>query len=294
MREPGKQFGIKGGINLLIYGNFWISTGAFVLVLQSFFLLEGSLNQYLFSFFVFFSTLFVYSLHRLASLKKANRSIMQPDREEVVSGLQRYIRVFTLLSLFCAGSLFFMLDVSWYPGIILPALISLGYALPVFKKHRRLRDIPFLKIFLVAFSWAWITAALPSIQVGLFGSIEGILLFFERFFFIFAITLPFDLRDFQVDKEAGVQTIPQILGVRKALVMALIFLAFSAALGLANLYVGLYNSLTFGGLFTSLVVAAGVINQSDQSRSDIFYSGCVDGLIPLQYLLVWLPSQLIY
>lgn len=33
----------------------------------------------------------------------------------------------------------------------------------------------------------------------------------ERFFFVFAITIPFDIRDIEADKQAGLKTIPLLI-----------------------------------------------------------------------------------
>ena len=103
------------------------------------------------------------------------------------------------------------------------AVISLAYVLPVYKSQSgwlRLRDVPFIKIVLIALTWAFVTEGLPSI---LATSKMEFLPFFERFLFIFAITIPFDIRDLHFD-HIRLKTIPQVFGVNKAKWLGISFL----------------------------------------------------------------------
>ena len=94
-------------------------------------------------------------------------------------------------------------------------LISMVYGLPIFKNGTvwfRLRDVPGLKIFLIASIWALVTQGLPDLMSR---QTLNYLALFERFLFIFAITIPFDIRDLRFDK-FNLVTVPQYFGVRKA------------------------------------------------------------------------------
>ena len=46
----------------------------------------------------------------------------------------------------------------------------------------------------------------------------------ERFLFVFAITIPFDIRDMEIDIKEGLKTIPVIMGKKKAMMIANILL----------------------------------------------------------------------
>ena len=106
--------------------------------------------------------------------------------------------------------------------------VSVIYGLPIYKNGShlfRLRDVPGLKIFLIAFVWSYVTEGLPALING-----EPIyyLALFERFLFIFAITIPFDIRDVNYDA-SHLATIPQYFGINTAKCMAL-FAIFTSEL----------------------------------------------------------------
>jgi len=75
--------------------------------------------------------------------------------------------------------------------------------IPYNNKWLALRDIPFLKIFVIAFVWALVTGLLPLIsskdliQINL----QHILFLTKQFLFVVAITIPFDIRDMKYDVE---------------------------------------------------------------------------------------------
>ncbi|MBY0424525.1 MAG: UbiA family prenyltransferase, partial [Cytophagales bacterium] len=85
----------------------------------------------------------------------------------------------------------------------------------------RLRDLPYMKIFSIAFVWSASTILLPMAKYPeyvAFGHWAGI--FVERFVFVFAITIPFDIRDMEEDRKSGIKTIPLLLGVKHSLLVA--------------------------------------------------------------------------
>ena len=85
-----------------------------------------------------------------------------------------------------------------------------------------LRSIPIIKIFLIAYVWASISSFLPSILSGsLVLNTHNTLIFLAHFLFIMAITLPFDIRDFNRDNKESLITIPQLIGVKTTKVLAI-------------------------------------------------------------------------
>jgi 4-hydroxybenzoate polyprenyltransferase len=100
------------------------------------------------------------------------------------------------------------------------SLLSLLYAV-------KLRDIPYLKIYLIAASWCFSTILLTVLENKLIVDLEIILSMIGRFFFIVAITIPFDIRDVNFDKKR-LKTLPILFGVERskkiALIMLLLFL----------------------------------------------------------------------
>lgn len=77
-----------------------------------------------------------------------------------------------------------------------------------------LRNIPSIKIVLIAFVWASVTVLIPILNADIQIDFKVILIYIQRFLIIIVLTLPFDIRDFQFDKR-HLQTIPQLIGVER-------------------------------------------------------------------------------
>ena len=95
------------------------------------------------------------------------------------------------------------------------AAITILYAIPFLAGFQKsLREISYLKIFFVAFVWAFVTALIP-LQADVFTiNLETILYFFQRFLFVIVLTLPFEIRDMHLDFD-NVKTLPQKIGINQ-------------------------------------------------------------------------------
>ena len=94
------------------------------------------------------------------------------------------------------------------------------YVIPFIKlKHKwiKLRDIPFFKVFLVAFIWAMVAVYLPAELAGLKWTLELGLQFMSCMALIFGITLPFDIRDIKTDTS---KTFANTLGVKQTILLS--------------------------------------------------------------------------
>ena len=100
-------------------------------------------------------------------------------------------------------------------------VFTLLYAIPLGKNRQNLRNIGGIKIFIIAVVWAGVTVILPLLnQVNLK---EIGFTFFQRFFFVIAITLPFEIRDLKFDS-GDLNTIPQQIGVKKTKILGVLLL----------------------------------------------------------------------
>lgn len=165
-------------------------------------------------FFVFFATLFVYNFIRLVNVKTISTQSLSL-RHQIIFKFRVFFWILCFVSALLTFYFFsFIYELIFYPLIIL-GIVSIVYGLPIFKNGTdwfRLRDVPGLKIFLIASIWAIVSQGLPDLMSRL--TIDYLALF-ERFLFIFAITIPFDIRDLHFDK-FNLATLPQYFGVRKA------------------------------------------------------------------------------
>jgi len=138
---------------------------------------------------------------------------------------------------------------------IVPLVAGVVYSVPLLPARlgfRRLKEIPFVKSLIVAFSWAVPPALLPichaALPPGTTTGIVGVFFFFQ----IFTNTVIFDVRDVEGDVASGVKTIPTILGIRRTL---LLLTGINLIVGAPLILIGGYLS----GFWPALLLTAGVI-----------------------------------
>lgn len=160
---------------------------------------------------------------------------------------------------------------------------TISYYLP-FLSNQSLRNVPFLKIFLIAFCWTLATVTLPvSAQGHTLLEPKSWWLTIERFVFIFAITVPFDIRDMQEDSGSELQTLPMLIGVQGALIL-------SGVLLFAYLVMTYINYGSNYILLARLIVvsfAVLLLRNVKPERQDHFYTGLFDGTMVLQCVLLY-------
>jgi 4-hydroxybenzoate polyprenyltransferase len=178
---------------------------------------------------IFFATLFEYNRHRLVAVLSSKETLNSEKNRWVLENQKKfYFLVIVSVAGFIAAVISTKTDVliSFLPLGILTFL----YLVPGSGNKNyffKLREVPYLKIFLIAFVWSASTILLPVIQTGenIFNT-QVILLFTERFFFILAIAIPFDIRDMKDDRDAGLKTIPLLINQKKALILSYLSLLF--------------------------------------------------------------------
>ena len=258
-------------IRFLVYSNLWISLGASCLALLTFQFTEIEPDRN-FILFVFFATLFSYNfqrLTRLSKLKKENPKLWILSHEKEA----KFILILSFL-----GSLIFNPLYS-HPYILLPIAflggISFAYS------YKGLRDFPMIKIFLIAASWGIFCGILPFFYSPFWSSVSWAQSFFWIFFYILAITIPFDIRDLQVDEKEK-ETLPQLLGIKGSKILALVFLAVS----FLCIYTFSSSARTFL-FFISYLIAAFLIIQSSPKRKPLYFALLLDGHIIIQFIGVY-------
>lgn len=271
-------------INFVLYSHIFIAACALALTLQTLHIqdIDYRTSPALLGL-VFFSTLVIYALHRLVSLHKVDKSL-QIDRFLVIGQYRQHIQLYALLGSVGLVSCFFYLQSATQIALVAPALLSLGYVLPFLGKRRlRLRDLHFIKIFLIAIVWSYVTVLLPFIEHQQTVEMQTIGMLIERSIFIFVITLPFDLRDWKIDQHNQVHTIPAHIGVSKTIRLALLLLVIWLVFCFAIYPLSLVLPLAITGL-----VVAYLLWLSPKQKHDYFFTGLVDGTMLLQAFLVWL------
>src|SRR5207253_1891070 len=151
-----------------------------------------------------------------------------------------------------------------------------------------LRNVPLVKVFLIAYVWSCVTVILPLLTVSIpILSTETVFLLLRRFFFLFALTLLFDIRDFEKDRITSTLTFPGLVGVRFTKILSLVLLLIFAGLTWFT-----ESGLMLFSLELSAVIAAMVVWFSHEKRNDYYFLILADGMMLLQFLLVYLAATI--
>lgn len=239
-------------------------------------------------FIIFFATLFEYNLHRFI-IVITNKEALNSDKHKWVRENLKVFYSLVLLSILGFICVVLLAKKEVLIALAPIAAITLFYSLPVFGNKRtvfRLREIPFLKIFLIALVWSSSTILLPVIQSGItFNWTHVIAMLAERFLFILAITIPFDIRDVEADKQAGLKTIPLLLNENKSLVISYLSLFIFFLISFIH-----YQQLNYWFIIFSLGVSSLTtfifLNSKKIRNMPFYYYGILDGTMLLQGLLV--------
>lgn len=173
---------------------------------------------------------------------------------------------------------------SWQESLFFMQLgiISVLYNVPdryAQSRFRSARSVPLLKIFLIAYVWASIGAIYPALLEGRMSE-QAWLLFTLFFFFIVAITLPFDIRDYFGDKRVRLLTVPGLLGIKATKAIG-ILLMFLYSLGLAVFFNQILAACILFPVTSFLIFA------SSSKSPDWYFTGIIDSLLLLNFILIF-------
>lgn len=281
-------------LHFIVHSNVFISLSAVALALatQIQLGLEPHIHPYL--FLVFFATFFEYNFHRLITIVK-NPIALQTEKYKWVNKNKSLFYI--LMSLSAIGFVLFALMAKKEVLMALSpiALITLLYSLPATKtifNNLRLRRIPYVKIFLIAIVWTAVTVIIPVIHADKhFLPSTVFLMLFERFLFILAITIPFDIRDMEADRNAGLKTIPLTIGYKNALLLSNALLCLFGALSIAHYAHEQQFHVLFALLFSTIITGVVLINKKLQ-HNELYHYFYLDGMMFVQGLLVFVSFYL--
>lgn len=282
---------IRKVIDLFLYSNIYIAAAAVALTWQTQLILFDEFELDALSILVFFATMFIYASHRLVGLFSVKK-FLKEGRFHIINTYKNHIWIYTGIALIGLAYAFFQVSFRIQLALIIPGLVSLGYVIPFlgFQKNRklRLRDLNWIKIFLIAVVWGYVTVILPIVEIRSVHWSDA-LIFIERMVFIFMITLPFDIRDLKVDQYNNVKTIPAVYGISFTMKLVLISLIFLLLLTSVNYLFVPESPIYFAtyGLWLSLISTYIFIRISIDKTDDYYFTGLLDGTMWLQFVCVW-------
>jgi hypothetical protein len=276
---------------LYVFGNVHIACCALALTLTTQSLLGLKLRPELLTF-IFCATLFGYNLQRLPS----NQAVPRCFARHFWNTQHRFLLItLTILAAAAFMGSFARLYLRSQVMAMLPAALSFAYAIPIIpagRKRLELREIPGLKIFIIAITWAFSCALLPVASVHRAGQpwfpAAAIVWAVACGLMIFSITVPFDIRDLRFDAQR-LKAVPAVLGVRNSIRIALAALILSNVLVWTNC-VGSPAQAVGYSLWS--VVAGLFIRKSSPERSEYYFSFWIDGLLLLLCVMIgWIGPR---
>ena len=105
-----------------------------------------------------------------------------------------------------------------------------------------------------------------------------------RFFFVFALCIPFEIRDLEIDKKENVKTLPLVYGENKIKVLGTIMILVEI---LIHHFMPI-NSSSMIALDVSSGIALIWIFVKAQKRESYFYKLLVDGTMVLRFLFLYI------
>jgi len=216
---------------LMVSSLFIATTGFFETYLG--YVLLGVTPDVLVCFAVFLMTFSIYSLDKITNSNED--AINMPERSIFLSGRRKIVLCYSLAA-YALSALLILLDKPLaIPIIFIPLAANAVYGSRLIPGIPRLKDVPVVKNFVVAISWALVTALLPAMQMMPKNDsvIASVLYFMLAKVFINAVL--FDVRDVKGDRDMGIRTMPVLLGTRST---TAILLGLNSTLLLCLIHLG--------------------------------------------------------
>jgi 4-hydroxybenzoate polyprenyltransferase len=276
-------------LDYLLFSNVFIALCAVAQALITYKLIGEKADQYVLGL-LFFATMAEYNLSILLSKPKdPKRSRFR--RIRWFFGHNRLMISLTIISALSIIALVFFLSMPSKLLVGFLAFISITYNIPIFTigdKKFSLRNIPGIKLFLIALVWSLSCVLLPILELEshhlvLVTSRDTMLLIAKRFLLVAAITVPFDIRDLFHDKLSELKTIPVMLGEKKAYLFCLFLLVVYMILQF------LFNpvfDMIFLGMGVTIALTGWLIFKSDRAKDEYYYFFFLDGVLILQYVML--------
>jgi 4-hydroxybenzoate polyprenyltransferase len=280
---------LKQSLDFILFSNIFIALCAVSQALVSYWLLGIEPKPYVLTI-LFCSTILTYNFSILLS-KPQNPEKSPFLRVRWIFSHFRLMLSLSIISVLSLLALAFFLNFSSLILMLTLGVISIAYSLPIWGTKGNkygIRNIPGLKIFIIAMVWAGSTVLLPifeikSHDIRTISNQETLILFLNRFLFIVAITIPFDIRDLFQDKQNELKTIPVIIGEKKSLGLCQFFLA--SHLFLLYAFIGKLDA-NFWALALSIFISGWLIFKSSWKKNEYYYFLLLDGTMILQLFML--------
>ncbi|MEO8513384.1 MAG: hypothetical protein ABI543_07490 [Ignavibacteria bacterium] len=275
-KRAGKCHSLLNILRLTVFANLFITICSLIMSLYTSMIFSLAINIPLL-LFTAFGTLSSYSFHWLLP---STHNVLSP-REEWSRAHKTLLFIFFLIG--AAGSFYSILSLTDHFTAIVPLIV-----LTFLYSSGKLPRGPFVlfrryfigKTIYLALMWTLITAYLPLAISNTLWSNAGTLFLINRFFFLFAICILFDLRDKELDTLEGIKSFITLLSRKNIKYLFYSSLIVSIITGLALNNFGFPLTPVSILLFPAILTVF-LYNYSAKTRSELWFYFILDGLMML-------------
>ena len=286
----GKTF-FSQAVSVFFYCNFFIAACAAVLIYETSYLFHLLPVTQWFIWLAFFCTINVYTFHYYLKCFK-------PVDDDRINWYRNHRSLIGLL-LFIGSCAIACLVITHYSVLfsrenllwtLLIPLLSIAYSFPFLPGGKALRHYGWLKLPLLSFVWSFTTVSLPVLYSGNdhIDQTQVQVLFINRFLFVMALCVLFNLRDYEEDKADKVMTPAVLLGPAK------ILSAGKWVLSILNLIAGILlirafhfqSPLLYVAVIIPVVLLFLLFQFFSFTKTEMQFLFLNDGLMPVKALLL--------
>lgn len=291
---------MKRLVRFVFFGNVFYGICAVALSVEGSLQQGLHLNDILFYILVFLVAILYYNIAYITEKPSASLNLRARWYARNLRLIKNFHLFLKLVFVACIvlflryhwTSLLHMPIIIWLIILVFPFTAALYYGVNHKSVGRfNLRDIGWLKPFIIGFSWAGLVTVFPAVYYFLSGGVAfhltliGLLLFVKNFMFISLLCILFDIKDYATDYNQHLKTVVVKIGLRKTIFYIIIpltiiglgsFLAYGFTHSFSPLKIML-NTIPFLLLIT-------VAYSLQRRRSIFYYLVIIDGLMLLKAL----------
>lgn len=232
-------------------------------------------------YFIFFSSITGYNFVKYFGLARFHHR-----------SLTNWLKLIQVFSLMCfIGMCYFALKLELISLVVILGfgVVTFLYAIPflpnkiLYDKHKNLRNVSGLKVYIIALVWACVTVVLPLLNNHVPLDTNVVVTGFQRFVFVTVLMFPFEIRDLNYDS-LKLATIPQQIGIKNTKMVGVLLLMLFFLLEFLKPQLNVEHTVSM--LITMFVTLMFLIF-ANRNQGRYYSSFWVEG-IPLVWLLLLL------
>ncbi|WP_417858992.1 hypothetical protein [Xanthomarina gelatinilytica] len=232
-------------------------------------------------YFIFFASITGYNFVKYFGLARFHHR-----------SLTNWLKLIQVFSLMCfIGMCYFALKLELISLVVILGfgVVTFLYAIPflpnkiLYDKHKNLRNVSGLKVYIIALVWAGVTVVLPILNNHVPLDTNVVVTGFQRFVFVTVLMFPFEIRDLNYDS-LKLATIPQQIGIKNTKMVGVLLLMLFFLLEFLKPQLNVEHTV---GMLITMFVTLMFLIFANRNQGRYYSSFWVEG-IPLVWLLLLL------